>query len=570
MTGTMCVAIEADYRDSPDDWYQVGGLTAWHACIWGMDGDKSYGKWNEGKKADSFWEWLYRWADDIKDLPIFGWDMWKSWCVLDGTMEIARKCIQIDVSKDCFIAENPPTIITCRRSKCRISFMDLDNLGISKEDYDVRDHRAMLPASKMAVQEYRKMCNEFDMGRACETSASQAWNIFSARYQQPRRSPPEARPLESAAYFGGRAECRRLGIIEEKLYQLDISAMYTSLARLGAFPMELVGIEEKPPKEGDGLMIADVTLKTPLALYPCRGTSLILNGLGALDQPEAGIYGERIIYPVGTFRTALCGPELAVAMGNNHVLEWHSVQHYDGHAFMSQWADWALATRQAVKNHKELHRLTTCFKRIMNSLPGKWNQRNVIWKNYPCMNGDPGEWHKEYGRHPEDGRMTMFRTIAGKCQYRDEVELADHARPAVAAYWTSYGRALLAMLMGIVETDDLFYYHTDSLIVNDNGLEALGNSVGISSTNEPGRLRLVGKSEWTNFLGISRYFFDGQWVYAGIMPGDLEEGDASEQLWRGKGFGVASQSQNVPKWDTYRHGTVTEDGIVRPFVIGKT
>ena len=562
----MAISVVADYKDSLDDWFQVGTLKSWQSCVWGA----KFGKWSDGKDNRSFWNWLYYWSLRINYLRVYGWDMWRSWCVLGGNKEIADGRLLIDISKDCFVASDPPTIITCTTSpKCRIELVDLNNLGIAKEDFGVfEDNRAILPAAKIAVQDYRSMCKKFDLGKTCVTAATQAWEAFWGHNNiDTIKSPPQITVMEEAAYFGGRCECRRLGEAEETLYHLDVSSLFTSLGMSCAFPVEYIG--ETPGLYGDNaLRIADVTIKTDPALswtgsiYPARESVKV----NRLQPPLPGEYGERIIYPLGEFRTVLCGPELALAEECGHITKWHFVQYYRPAMLMAKWSHWALATRTAIRTDDKLRRLHRCFKTIMNSLPGKWGQYQAEWIDFPKYNGEASEWHREFARNPSTGTMTTFRTIAGQCQYFDKVELAAHSRPAVAAYWTSYGRAMLASLLALLGLDDIYYYDTDSLIVNASGLQTLRETVGISDRAEPGRLRLVGTAHTADFKGIRKYLFGGEWHYAGTLPEGEIDGTLAEQMWKGKND-VASRTKAVLKWNEYKHGTVTEDGIVYPFVI---
>jgi hypothetical protein len=145
--------------------------------------------------------------------------------------------------------------------------------------------------------------------------------------------------------------------------------------------------------------------------------------------------------------------------------------------------------------------------------------------------------------------------------------LAEQSCPAVAAFWTSYGRALLLSMMMHLGADEIFYYDTDSLIVNGSGFETLRNTVGISQLAEPGKLRIVATADNAEFLGVRKYCFGGEWHHAGVMPDDDDclPGSFSEQMWRGVRAGTAAKTKKGDKWDAYKHGIVTEDGIVIPF-----
>lgn len=570
MQATMAISVQADYNETIDEWFKVGELRSWQSCVWG----KESSRWTHGKTAGSFWQWLYQWASDVKHIQVYGWDMWRSWCVLGGTNEVSAGCLILDVSKEAFVVSNPPTIITCRAKdgikNGSITFIDIANLGILKKHYDVTDERAELPAAKMAIQDYRAMVRKHSLGKTCLTAGSQAWHVFESRYKQPRQSPEAAISLEAAAYFGGRCECRVLGEVKGELYKVDVSAMYTSLGVICQFPNELAETwlpsrgHDNPPDIEDGLKIADVTIKAPLAYYPARDHVLVNH----LQKPQEGIYGERVIYPKGVFRTALCGPELQFAIASGHVLQYHRVQYYYAAPLMAEWSKWALATRAAIKRDDKLRRLHSCFKAIINSLPGKWFQKDTEWVNYPLLDGDLSEWHKEFARNPERGDMTMFRTIAGKCQYVGESVFSEHSRPAVAAFWTSYGRFfLLPLLFDIIGVDDLFYFDTDGLIVNRSGLESIRSTIGISETGEPGKLRIVSRADNAYFIGIRKYEFGGEWFYSGPMPEEEEEVSIEEQLRKGR-VGSPQQYKKAGIYNEYKHGIVNENNVVFPFVVG--
>src|SRR5579872_704856 len=214
MQATMAVAISATYADSPDDFFMVGTLKDWSACIWGHD----WGKWSDGKDERSFWNWLYHWSAQVPNMLVYGWDMWAEACILGFAKEIADGRLLMDVGKDCFIA-GPPTVLTCQMSEGggKITMIDLENLGISKDDCNVSEGRAVLPATKLAVQAYRKLVKDEELGKVCMTAAAQCWEAFRKRSTalekaggQLPRSPSEALPLEGAAYTTGRCECRRL------------------------------------------------------------------------------------------------------------------------------------------------------------------------------------------------------------------------------------------------------------------------------------------------------------------------------------------------------------------------
>ena len=574
---TFALHVEGEYTDSEDGWFKHGRLTGWQATRWAPDRPSI---WEHSKPTRTilFWRWLHKAAASEKVIQVYGWDMWQAWCLLGGHEEIAAGYINLDIARDCFIAADLPTILTFKiNGGPKVEWIDLGNLGIAKADYGVQDDRAILPAAKMAISDYRSMCYIYKLGAPAMTAASQAWRALCLRNEAVLPSPANV-DFELAAYFGGRCECFRIGEVRCRLHKIDISSMYTALALNAMFPGHYVGfwrpgndcVDEArlgpADMESRCLPIADVTLRTDMPFYPARDSVRV----NRLRKPGMGMYDERVIYPIGEFRTMLCGPELTIAKAHKHVHAWHEVRYYEPVPLLQDWSAWALETRQAITRHSKLRRLAKCFKRIINSLPGKWCQHNVVWKNYPALNCDRAVWHREYGVHPITKAMTVFRTVAGKCQYMDCTQLADHSRPAVAAWWTSLGRAFTTMALFSLGADSRFYVDTDGFPVDDDGLAVIKELYGISETVEPGKFRIVASADNAEFRGIRNYLFGGEWFKAGPSPVDDESIGLSEQIRHCTDAGKASvrMATELDAFPEYKHGQVMADGVVRPFVLG--
>jgi hypothetical protein len=312
----------------------------------------------------------------------------------------------------------------------------------------------------------------------------------------------------------------------------------------------------RSPDYGSG-MIADVTVKTALPYWPAR-ERVKTDPLGC---PLRRRGRERIIYPVGTFRTVLAGPELSGAMEMGHIVEWHRVQFYEMGGIMQTWSQWA----------------------FMNSLPGKWGQRQKRWVDFPsdCAAGfnpsQPDDWYQEWGKHPGNGEITPFRTIAGQTQYQDREELSATSCPAIAAYWTSYGRVFLLGAVLHARPENVFYYDTDSMIVNETGYRLMVDAGCVDQT-APGKWKLKEESDNVEILGIRRYRFGDRWCVAGPFGGQVvgqglppewqEHEGFGSQLWH-RSVGDAVEVRRMARWRReYHHGVVGEQGDVEPFQVG--
>jgi hypothetical protein len=249
---------------------------------------------------------------------------------------------------------------------------------------------------------------------------------------------------------------------------------------------------------------------------------------------------------------------------------------------MASWSKFALEMRAAVKAGP-LKRLSNCCKKIINSLPGKWGQRMKTWVDFASCD-QPEEphalredWFQEWGKHPVSGEITAYRTIAGQTQYQDNEELTATSCPSVAAFWTAYGRVCLLGLIYEAGSDHVYYYDTDSLIVDQAGYDALALAGCLSETS-PGGLKLKEQADNGEILGIRRYRIGERWCVSGPFGGENSltgpqlEWEESEgfagQLWH-RNVGDPVRRTVKAGWrGKYHHGVVGPDGRVSPFRVG--
>ncbi len=607
-----CISVWGDYQEQYQEYIgkapehlRFGKLKSWEACFFNREKD-SFGRshWHDGKDSEDFWRTLRLITKSSGTVWIWGWKIWPAWCLLDGIKEISEQRLILNIrdSKEqppgvvarprrtdgLFVADNPPTIICLAvPGGGRIKIIDLANYGIEPEDFGVNGPQGALAATVHALKEYVRLCKAYDMGSCQTTAASQAWYCYRRSHMDyPVTVTPTEKvlALEQAAYYGGRCECMRLGHFKEKLYHFDVNSMYTSIGVNLMFPQRHCStwdesMEGHPPIPSHmKLGIADVTIDAPWPLWPARESVKTHH-----DKPPCRPTGrERIIYPIGIFRTALAGPELMNAIDQGVIIQWHRIQYYDPAPLMHHWSVWALNMRESFQN-KGFKSLRRCVKKIMNSLPGKWGQRikrwmDVDWQPSPkSEEGRPDEWFMEWGIHPANGEITTFRTVAGQTQYQDREELSPVSCPSVAAFWTSAGRCALAGLICCADAKNVYYYDTDSLIVNEQGKERLVKC-GLVHDTRPGHLKLKETSDDVEILGIRRYRFGPRWCVAGPFGGEKTGIGAPGVLHEHEGFGHQMWHQSVgdsvkvkrqAKWRReYKHGIVLPDGKISPFVVG--
>jgi hypothetical protein len=581
-----------------------GVLHGWQQAQWQRDGDNHNRiQWLAGKTAEEFWRRLIESARTNGTIWVFAWDVWPSWCLLDGKREIDEGRLLLDIgsskeadhlpgkrphrSQGLFVADNPPTIICLAvPGGGRIKMIDLANYGIKKEHYGIMDEKAALAATVQALKDYHRLCQVYDLGSLQTTAASQSFYAYrrSHMFHDIVTHPTEkVISLERAAYYGGRCECLRLGHFREKLYHLDVNLMYTALGLITPFPRKHIANwtseYECQPIINDKFqcLIADVTIHTQSPYFPVREKVKFDPNMSPIGRGGR----ERIIYPVGTFRTALAGPELAVAMAAGCVVKWHRVQYYEPAPLMKHWSQFAIDMRATCEFHKLGH-LRSCIKRIINALPGKWGQRSKKWVDFDYKDtsgekqSEVTEWIMETGLHPATEDITTYRTIAGKTQYMDCEELCATSCPSIAAFWTSAGRVYLYGIIEQAGRNNVFYYDTDSVIVNETGYLNIYNG-GYIHSQKAGSLKVKEESDDVEILGIRRYRFGKRWCVAGPFGGEQQgtgeigvweehEGFAG-QLWHSD-VGKPVKIKRKGRWRReYKHGIVDKQGNIHPFRI---
>ena len=126
--------------------------------------------------------------------------------------------------------------------------------------------------------------------------------------------------------------------------------------------------------------------------------------------------------------------------------------------------------------------------------------------------------------------------------------------------------------MKTVGSGNYFYCDTDSLIVNDKGLENLGPLINDINL---GCLKVEESVPWVNIRGLKDYETENKSVIKGISKNavKLDDGSYQQQQWpslRGILRGSDSDSYTVKKVTKiltrkYTKGDVTSDGWIYPF-----
>ena len=104
---------------------------------------------------------------------------------------------------------------------------------------------------------------------------------------------------------------------------------------------------------------------------------------------------------------------------------------------------------------------------------------------------------------------------------KGKMYLSSFAFPAISTYITAIIRAKLIELIEKAGWDNVFYFDTDGLIVNEKGYERLKDLIG----NEIGKLKIEEKGSNIEIIAPKFYSIGGKTKFAGIPKDAIIEGD---------------------------------------------
>jgi hypothetical protein len=410
-----------------------------------------------------------------------------------------------------------------------------------------------------AVKRYVEFITRYSLGAFAYTLAGQSLNAYRHRFMsEPIYIHVDRRAieLERRGYFGGRTELFYQGALPTGTYAyVDINSAYASVMRNERFPTALVGVAPTVSVERLGTLcqkyavIADVNLEAESPLYPKR-------------------WEQRLVFPVGGFSTTLATPELQLALARGHVRSVGKCALYRRGPIFHQWVDEIYELRKDAKRAGD-PLWDELLKRLMNSLFGKFGQLNDEWEFVADEPGEPDRIWTEYDLD-NDTRNT-YRRLGGVRDRAIGSREGYNSFVAIAAQVTSWARVLLLKYIEQAGFSNVFYCDTDSLIVNERGLQLLTPELSPTSL---GKLKLEGTSSDVVLNAPKNYTFGELSRHKGRRNDAVAlEHNRYRQLQFVSLQGALRLGHNggplirhIEKHDafTYRKGVVSPDGKVRP------
>lgn len=533
------------------------------------------------KTAEQFWEFLHSKLSSSRPLICYAHNLIFDFRILGGF----SKLIGWKGQDWKLVLSNPPTILKGKIDGCSVSFIDSMNyyrsslaaigrdVGIPKDimpaftatdeawwDYCEQDVRIL----ETAIVSLHRLIRDNDlgvMGPTVSACAMHAWRHRFMNVPVAVHDNLDAVQLERRAYYGGRCEAYRIGSIQGDAWRVDVNSLYPYVMRRHLYPSKLVGIFDRPPIEW---------MARNLTQY--GGVASVWVECGEDRYPKRRDEGP--IYPVGVYRTTLCGAELESAVNRGHVIGVQRCALYVMADLFSEYVDFFYAMK---KEHNQAGNSTMRLlsKLFLNSLYGKFAQnspRFVSRPEYP----PPTLWGPFQVVNSIKGTKFRALAIAGHTlEETDRGEAFDNL-VAISAFVTSYGRVYMDDLKRRAGLPNVHYEDTDSLIVNTAGLDNLALA-GLIGSDGLGELRGDGIADVLTVHGLKDYQFGHKKVLAGVRRDAIQLGEddyrqyVAENLfesWRRADANTVLFVETTPHLNReYKKRVVHSDGTTRPLEI---
>lgn len=531
--------------------------------------------WKRFTTRAEFWSWALRKVRKKGKLVIYCHNAEFDAKVVDAFGELRRRRWRLVTA----CLEGPPTIITWRRGKRTVQWLDTLNIwpvplaelgrrlghrklprprrwtGSAKDDtYCTRD----VTIIERTLKDWWTFLRDHDLGNAMPTIAGQAFSSFRHRFM---RHPifiddnPDALQLARDAYLGGRCECFRLGVMSERGVTLDVNSMYPYVMRELLAPAKLLTVRT-------AATLAD--LERYVREYACVAEVELETEEPAFPHVVDG----RLCFPVGRFTQALATPELAHALSLGSVKRLRRVAVYERAPLFRSFVDWAwrerLRSRERGASTQDWH-----IKRLVNAFYGKWGQRAKTWdvvgvaddvkvESVVSWDVDRREW-----RH--------IRQLGREYQELIDKGEAMNSHPAIAAHVTSAARLYLWQLIVEAGRNDVWYCDTDSLKGAAVIAKRLSHRIGAERL---GALKIEERHAWVDIRGAKDYTTPEHERMKGVRS-SAQSNDFVAYLqtrWEGWAGAIARGRLDMPvtRDDVkvlgreYLKGTPLPDGHVEP------
>jgi hypothetical protein len=425
------------------------------------------------------------------------------------------------------------------------------------------------------MQRHAELVRDGDMGSFRPTIAGQAHNFWRHRYMPSgTMTVYDSHGLiemekRGRAYRGGRCEVFHLGPFNG-CYQVDVHSMYPWAMKSVLYPVE--PLSPHPLYEGLRSML-DHHQDEEYVIAEC-----VLD----LKRPVIGIWrDDKLMFPVGHISSAVIDSvEIDYLLSHPDAGSIEKVNRFipyqeDEVGFKEYIDHWF----EVKRNEPETSYKYRNAKLMMNALYGKMAQRY-----YGEMQELSEDEALSISAQMNDLAQDALENIDGGVYYRvgEKIlfrpprtdRLAWHSMPRIPAKVCSVARMRLQELMDIAGHRHYYSCDTDSLIVDQEGMENLERANQFS--DDLGMLGMKGPEDGEIFAN-KEYTFGDAIKRKGIKKSAIEIGPrvweqehmitGMASYWDGTRFGVRVKKVRKNLNTPYAKGIVTESGWVEPFVL---
>lgn len=539
---------------------------------------KAVVEWFYIDHIEAFWDFVYSKTEPKQRLWIIARNVVFDFTVVKGWENLRREGYKLRF----FHNNGCSAIVTVKKASSTIVVLDSMNwfteslartgerIGIPKMDIDFdtcTDEQLSTYCRNDTLIEFENFklfiafLEENLIGRLCYTKASTAMAAYLFRhYHTPIyiHNNAEAITLERESYKGGRCECFVIGDLSgQPFYVFDVNSLYPFVMQCHDYPTKYVKLDHR---------LTTTDLQDVLK-YLAVVARVVIN----TNEPVYAIKRGRTIFPVGTFETTLCTPELLYALEHGHVVKVLDAVSYEQARIFSGYVTtmYGLRSDFKIRQNKEYEQIV---KYLLNSLYGKFGQKAEQWVKIGDAPGEPDREEMILYKNPR--RAMRLRYLLGEV-----FELKGHGEaynsfPAIASHVTAYARLYLWELMQACGHGNYVYCDTDSLMVTNAGRD---NLLEYLSDTELGKLKLERTVERLIIRGLKDYSVDEKVVVKGVRKTahKIRDGVYTQEQWPSfKGiFKTTNANSYVVKHVTkhltreYTKGDVGTDGMVTPFVL---
>lgn len=555
-------------------------LRLWCADFCSRNRDRSWHVVScEGSSAASWWDHLARFAAHPGQTWVMAHGAYFDATTL-GLWDLLEKK---DSRCEWFCVEDPPFIVDTVIEGAHIKWIDTLNywrmplreigqsIGLPKlempsadaptEDW-LRYCRRDVEIIRAAVQGLMDALDSHGLGWLQTTAAATAWSSYRRGYMDHPihvHDDTDQLAVERSALFPGLLECWRQGRVSEAVHVYDVNGLYPSVMAEYEYPCRLVrkffdgGLLKGPERPDTHALIVECGVNSPGVAAPCW-----VDG--------------RLAYCTGRYDTFLCGPDFWDLEGRGLIEHVRYGAWYERAPLFRRWVGDLYGMRLEARGLHRPH-MEALAKLLLNSLWGKFAQRNPLWHDDPnCYPDTPYAHWSEWSA--ERSRWESHRALGWAAQTMGEAEEWEHSCPAIAAYVTCHARRTMLGLREIAGPREVYYCDTDSLHVSPLGRANLV-SAGLVHPDQLGRLKLVCEGPDAEYFGLKHWRVGVKEVCAGLKANArrVREGVWEQDVFptaktlpgsQPPGCIVTRTAPFVPRASRLR-GIVGPDGWVRPW-----